>query len=359
MASPAALKEWGKDYQFHQVGTGPFRFVEYVPNDHLTLARNENYNWGPSIYDHPGPAYLDEIEFRFFTDPAGRALALEAGDADVMGEVPPLDAARLRQDSDFVVMPIAIPGQPLGLMLNTRRPPLDEVRVRQALLFATDRTTITQALFGGESPPATGPLTAATFGYDPSLVDRYPYNPDEARALLREAGWDDSDGDGILDQGNQPLVLNAVLMTWGSVPEVAQLVHSQWAEVGVALRSETLVYPAALEAAREGEYHIIPQSFSASDPDLLRIYYHSEEPFNWSKISDSALDGLLDEARSISDPAQRAELYAEAQQRIMELALLVPIRDPINLNAASSRVRGLHFDAHGWFPLLHDVYLQE
>jgi len=359
MASPAALADWGKDYQFHQVGTGPFRFAEYVPNDHMTLVRNENYNWGPSIYDHPGPAYLDEIEFRFFTDPAGRALALEAGDADVMGELPPLDAARLRQDSDFVIMPTAIPGQPLGLMLNTQRSPLDDVRVRQALLFATDRTTIAQALFAGESPPATGPLTAATFGYDPSLRERYPYNPDEARALLREAGWADSDGDGTLDQDSQPLILNAVLMTWGSVPEVAQLVQSQWLEVGVALRSETLTYPAALEAAREGEYHIIPQNFSGSDPDLLRTYYRSGEPFNWSKISDTALDDLLDKARSVSDPAQRAELYAQAQQRIMELALLVPIRDPINLNAASLRVRGLRFDAHGWFPLLHDVHLQE
>jgi peptide/nickel transport system substrate-binding protein len=358
MASPAALKKWGMDYQFHQVGTGPFEFVEYVPNDHLTLIRNDDYNWGSSIYNHRGPAYLDEIEFRFFTDPAGRALALEAGDAEVMGELLPLDAARLRQDSRFGVLPISIPGQPLGLMLNTQRPPLDDIRVRQALLFATDRTAITQAIFGGESPPATGPLTAATFAYDPSLAERYPYNPDEALALLEEAGWTDSDGDGILEQDGDLLVLDAVLMTWGSVPEVAQLVQSQWAKIGIGLRSETLTYPAALKAAREGEYHIIPQNFSASDPDLLRTYYHSGELFNWSKMSDATLDDVLDQARSISDPAQRVELYTQAQQRIMELALLVPIRDPINLNAANRRVQGLRFDAHGWFPLLYDVHLQ-
>ncbi len=358
MASPAALAEWGADYQFHQVGTGPFKFVEYVPNDHLTLVRNDDYNWGPALYDHPGPAYLDEIEFRFFTDPAGRALALEAGDADVMGELPPLDAARLRQDERFAVIPIAIPGQSLGLMLNTQRPPLDDVRVRQALLFATDRSTIAQAIFGGESPVATGPLTAATFGYDPSLAERYPHNPNEAAALLEEAGWTDSDGDGVRDRGGQPLALDAVLMTWGSVPEVAQLLASQWAEVGVTLNTQTFTYPAALEAAREGMYHLIPQNFSGSDPDLLWVYYHSGVPFNWSKVSDPTLDGLLEEARSTSDLAQRAELYAQAQQRIMELALLVPIRDPVNLNAASARVQGLRFDAHGWFPLLHDVYLE-
>ena len=374
MASPAALKEWGSDYQFHQVGTGPFKFVEYVPNDHLTLVRNNDYNWGPTIYDHPGPAYLDEVEFRFFTDPAGRALALEAGDADVMGELPALDAANLRQDSRFVVIPIAIPGQPLGLMLNSERPPLDDVRVRQALLFATDRNTIVQAIFGGEmaylnrhlwiifggeSPPAAGPLTSVTFGYDPSLTGRYPYNPDEAAALLKEAGWTDLDGDGIREKDGQPLSLDAVLMTWGSVPEVAQLVQPQWAEVGIALRTQTLTYPAALAVAREGEYHIIPQNFSGSDPDLLWTFYYSGEPFNWSRVSDSELEDVLDEARGRFDSAQCAELYSQAQQRVMELALLVPIRDPVNLNAASTRVQGLRFDAHGWYPLLHDVYLSD
>jgi peptide/nickel transport system substrate-binding protein len=359
MASPTALTKWGPDYQFHQVGTGPFKFVEYVPNDHLTLVRNDEYNWAPAIYDHPGPAYLDEIEFRFFTDVAGRALALEAGDADVMGELPPLDASRLRQNSRFNIMPLAIPGQPLGLMLNTQQPPLDEIRVRQALLFATDRNTISQTIFGGESPPAAGPLTEVTFGYDPTLADRYPYNPDEALALLEEAGWTDTDGDGALDQNGQSLILDAVLMTWGSVPEVAQLVQSQWADIGITLRTETRTYPAALEAAREGNYHIIPQNFSGSDPDLLRTYFHSGQPFNWSKISDKTLDDLLDTAGSNSDTTTRVELYAQAQQRIMELALLVPIRDLVNLNSASARVKGIRFDAHGWFPLLHDIYLED
>jgi peptide/nickel transport system substrate-binding protein len=358
MASPAALARWGADYQFHQVGTGPFKFVEYVPNDHLTIVRNDNYNWGPTIYDHPGPAYLDEIEFRFFSDPAGRALALEAGDTDVMGELPPLDAARLRQDSRFAIVPIAIPGQPLGLILNVQQPPLDDIRVRQALLCATDRNAIVQAIFGSESPPATGPLTAATFGYDPSLAERYLYNPDQAAKLLEEAGWTDSDGNGIRERGDQPLTLEGVLMTWGSVPEVAQLVQAQWAQLGIKLNTETLTYPAALEAAREGNYHLIPQNFSDSDPDLLWVYYHSDVPFNWSKVSDATLDDLLDRGRSTADPAQRAELYMQAQQRIMELALMVPIRDPVNLNATSERVQGLHFDAHGWFPLLHDVYLR-
>ncbi len=358
MASPTALAKWGADYQSHQVGTGPFKFVDYIPNDHLTIVRNDAYRWGPAIYDHTGPAYLDEIEFRFFTEPSARALALEAGDADVMGEIPPLDAARLRQNNRFAVIPVSLPGESVGFMLNTQRPPLDDVRVRQALLFATDRAAIAQAIFGGESPVANGPLTASTFGYNPSLVGRYPYDTEEAISLLAEAGWTGSDAGGIRERNGQPLGLQAILMTWGSVPEVAQLLQSQWAKVGIDLRTETLTYPAAVEAARVGNYHLIPQNFAGSDPDLLWTYFHSGTPFNWSKVSDPALDSLLDEARSTTDPAQRVARYAQAQQRIMELALMVPIRDPVNLDAASARVKGLRYDAHGWFPLLHDVYFQ-
>jgi peptide/nickel transport system substrate-binding protein len=176
--------------------------------------------------------------------------------------------------------------------------------------------------------------------------------------LLAEAGWTGANGNGIRQRNGQTLVLQATLMTWGSVPEVAQLPQSQWAKVGIDLQTETLTYPAALEAARVGNYHLIPQNFAGSDPDLLWTYYHSGAAFNWSKVSDPALDGLLDKARGITDPTQRAALYVQAQQRIMELALLVPIRDPVNLDAAGARVKGLRFDAHGWFPLLHDVYLQ-
>lgn len=358
MASPQALARWGVDYQFHQVGTGPFRFEEYVPNDHLTIVRNDAYAWGPRIHVHPGPAYLERVVFKFFTDPAGRAIALQAGDVHVMGEIPPMDAKRLQQDARFTIIPVPIPGQSLGLILNTQRPPLDDVRVRRALLFATNREEIVQAIFGGFSPAATGPLTSATFGHVEMPATLVRFDPTEAIRLLEEAGYMDTDGDGVRERNGQPLLLDAVLMTWGSLPEVAQLLQSQWKAVGIQLQLRTLTYPAALEVARTGDYHLIPQNYAGSDPDLLHTYYHSTSSFNWSRVSDATLDDLLERARQTGDPATRAELYAEAQKRIMELVLLIPIRDPVNLNGVSARVQGLRFDAQGWFPILHDVQLQ-
>lgn len=362
MASPAAVQQWGTEYQLHQVGTGPFIFQEYVPNDHLTLVRNPDYAWAPEVYGHKGPAYLDEIEFRFFEDPAVRSLALESGDADVMGEIPPQDAVRLEGSDGFYLYQVPVPGQPLQFFLNTEKPPTDDLRVRQALLYATDRQAIVSAVFQGYSPTAYGPLTAATMGFEPAIQGTYAYDTAQAAALLEEAGWIDSDGDGIREKEGQPLILQAYLMAWGFLPEVGQMLQSQFKAVGVDLQTQIVAFPAALEAVGKGDHHLAPMTFSSSDPSVLDLTYLSSNAdggFNWSKVRDADLDRLLDEGVSTLDPNHRANLYAQAQMRIMDMALVLPIRDYVNLNAAQAKVRGLQYDRRGWFPWLYDVYLEQ
>ncbi len=356
MASPTAVQKWGSEYQLHQVGTGPFLFVEYVPGDHLLLRRNPDYAWGPPVYGHK-TAQLEEVEFRFFTDPATRSPALESGEADVMGEVPPQDAARLQGSQDFRIEAVAIPGVSLMLFMNTARPPLDDLRVRQALLFGTDRRAIISAVFRDTSPVACGPLAAVTFGYNPMICEFYLYNPDQAAALLEEAGWKDTDGDGVRDKDGQPLALDFYLMGWGYMPEVGQLIADQWSRLGVRVNSQVVSYPEALEIAKEGRHHLMPFNLSGSDPDILRRFFHSQGGFNWSKVDDPEMDGWLEEAARVSDRDRRADLYSQVQTRVMENALIIPVRDYVNLNGVNNRVQGLRFDARGWFPWLIDVTL--
>jgi peptide/nickel transport system substrate-binding protein len=361
MASPAAVQQWGSEYQLHQVGTGPFVFQEYMPNDHLILVRNPGYAWGPDVYDHDGPAYLDQIEFRFYVDPAVRALALESGEAHVMGEVPPQDALRLEGDDRFALHLVPVPGQPLQFFLNTARPPTDDLRLRQAILYAADRESIVSSVFLGYSPVAWAPLASSTMGYEPQLDGTYAHDPDRARALLDEAGWLDTDGDGIRERDGQPLTLQAYLMGWGYLPEVGQFLQAQLRAVGIDLQMQTVAYPAAVEAASQGLHHLAPMVLSSSDPSVLSLTFPSsgQPGFNWSKAEDAELAGLLTDAVRTMDLNHRAKLYSQAQIRIMDLALILPIRDYVNINAASSRVRGLQYDRRGWFPWLHDVYLQE
>jgi peptide/nickel transport system substrate-binding protein len=362
MASPTAVEKWGVEYQLHQVGTGPFMFKEYVPNDHLTLVRNPDYAWAPAVYTHSGPAYLDEIEFRFYIDPAVRALALESGEANVMGEVPPQDAKRLENNGQFTLYQVPIPGQPLQFFLNTEKPPTDDLRVRKALLYATDRQAIIDTIFQGYSPVAYGPLNASTVGFDPQIQNTYPYDPEQAVALLEQAGWTDTNGDGIREKDGQPLVLRAYLMTWGYLPEAGQMLKAQLKSIGVDLQTEVLAYPAAVEAAGRGDHNLAPMTFASTDPSVLSSTFLSSNAdggFNWSRVRDKELDQLLQEGVQILDPAQRAALYGQAQARIMDLALILPIRDYVNLDAASANVHGLRYDPRGWFPWLHDVYLEE
>jgi peptide/nickel transport system substrate-binding protein len=356
MASPAALEKWGADYQFHQVGTGPFKFVEYVPNDHLTLERNPDYAWGPSVFENEGVAQLGRVEFRFFVDPATRAPALETGEVHVMGELPPRDAARLDGRDDFALHAVPIPGQPAQFFLNTGLAPLDDLHVRQALLHATDRQAIVQTLFGDTSPTAYGPLNAASPGYNPAVQNLYPYDPDEAAVLLEAAGWGDSDGDGTRDKDGAPLQLTMALGGWGFNPDIAQLIQAQWADVGVELKAEVLPYPALLEAGRSGSHHLAGFNLSGRDPNLLWTFYHSRGGFNFSHVADETLDDLLDRAAA-TPGLKRDTAYAQIQHIIMEQALVLPVRDYVNLNVAYTQVQGLRFDAQGWFPWLIDVKL--
>jgi peptide/nickel transport system substrate-binding protein len=356
MASPAALEKWGADYQFHQVGTGPFKFVEYVPNDHLTLERNPDYAWGPSVFENEGVAQLGRVEFRFFVDPATRAPALETGEVHVMGELPPRDATRLDGSDEFALHAVPIPGQPAQFFLNTGLAPLDDLHVRQGLLHATDRQAIVQTLFGDISPAAYGPLSAASPGYNPAVQNLYPYDPDKAAALLDAAGWGDSDGDGTRDKDGAPLQLTMALGGWGFNPDMAQLIQAQWAGVGVELNAEVLPYPALLEAGRSGSHHLAGFNLSGRDPNLLWTFYHSQGGFNFSHVNDGTLDTLLDQATTATGPGRDA-LYSQIQRSVMEQALVLPVRDYVNLNVAHTNVQGLYFDAQGWFPWLIDVKL--
>ncbi len=354
MASPTAVQKWGQEYQVHQVGTGPFVFAEYVPSGYILLRRNPDYDWAPSVYQHK-KAQLEEVEFRFFTDPATRSPALESGEADVMGEVPPQDAVRLRDNPDFRIEAVAIPGSSLMFFMNTTRPPLDDLRVRQALLYGTDRQAIISTVFRDTSPVACGPLAAVTFGYDPAVCQYYPYDPARAAALLEEAGWQDTNGDGVREKDGQPLTLDLYLMSWGYLPSIGELLMSQWTQLGIQVNAQTVRYPEALKIGREGTHHLMPFQSSGSDPDVLRQFFHSQGSFNWSRVNDPEMDGWLTEGMRVSGRDSRAALYSQVQHRVMEQALVIPIRDYVNLNGVNNRVQGLRFDARGWFPWLIDV----
>lgn len=354
MASPAALAAvTAERYQFNQVGSGPYIFVEYVPGERIVIRRNPNYAWGPAFYRPPAIEPIDEVEFRFFTDASTRALALEAGDAQVVGEVLPTDARALVSENDLRLQQVGIPGQPLQFLVNTTRFPTGSREVRQALLYGTNREAIVATVFQRFSPVAWGPVSATTPFYYAALRGMYAHDTTQAQALLTTAGFADADSNGYLDADDSDLTVRIIAPPWGQIREVVQLIEDQWRLIGI--RAE--IVPVAtrgelFEQVSTGEFNLVAWYEFGADPVFLNQYFMTGGALNWTGYANQALDGLLVQAAQTVDANARAALYAQAQELIMQEALVLPIRDYVNLNGVRGEVQNLAFDRYGWYPLL-------
>ena len=276
IASPKALSEYSLSrYQFHQVGTGPFLFDEYVPGDRIVLKRNPDYWGGPSFYQAVTDNSIDEIEFHFFSDPSTRTLAITNNEAQIMGEILPIDARGLTGNSSVKLFPVNVPGQPLQFIMNTKRFPTDNLQVRQAILYGTNRNTIIDAIFQRFSPVAWGPLSASTLYYARDLNGAYASDITQAQALLTSSGYSDSNHDGIMDIGGVNLEVTVIVPPWGLIPEVAQLLQDQWRTIGISAKLQPVPTLSALqEQVNSGEYNLVAFYSFGLDPSSLKQLFH-------------------------------------------------------------------------------------
>ncbi|MCC6944770.1 MAG: hypothetical protein IT335_09350 [Thermomicrobiales bacterium] len=169
--SPTAVQADREAFLRNPVGTGFMKFVEWVPNSHITLTRNDDYDWASPVFAHTGPVYLDKITFRFYLDNSTRLAALEAGDANLvqgplLNEIP-----RLNESSDFSTNVPMNPGLPSVAFCDTTKAPTDDLAVRQALNIALDRELIVQIGMFGQALPAYGPLWESTPYYSAAVEE--------------------------------------------------------------------------------------------------------------------------------------------------------------------------------------------
>ncbi|MBC8097921.1 MAG: hypothetical protein H7Y11_00630, partial [Armatimonadetes bacterium] len=360
IASPTALAQYSPErYQFHQVGTGPYTLVEFIPDTKLVLRRNPAYQWGPSFYQSADATMIDEIEYRFFTDRATRFDGLESGSAQIMGELPAVTARSLTGSSQFQLIPAAIAGQPLQFLINTRKAPTDSLAFRQAMLYATNRAAIADAVYQGFSPVAWGPLTSNTQFYSAEMNGLYAYDFEAAAQLLAGLGYTDADENGYLDAADGgDLEVKMIMPPWSDIPQVAQLMQDQWRTLKLKL---TLVpvpdFPTLISTVNSGDYHLVAFNTYGVDPAFLNAFFVTGGSRNWTGFSDPALDRILTDAVRLIEPGTRTALYAEAQRIIMDNALILPIRETVNLNASANTIQGLTYDSYGWFPLMLNVRL--
>lgn len=229
------------------IGTGPFKLKEWIPGDILTFTRNEDY-W------EEGRPYLDEVSFKPFDDLEALVTALETGIIDAAIAVPPKDYQRLLDAG------IAVEFGQGGLLYSiTVNPPdpdqpegaLSDKRVRQAVCWSIDRDAIVdQALFGVGGATVV-PFPNYSVAYFEELADHYSFDLDKAAALLDEAGWVDSDGDGVRDKDGVKLVLNTItIQAFPETTDIGTILEADMATIGVEIDVEPL------DSATYGPRHI-------------------------------------------------------------------------------------------------------
>lgn len=361
IVSPAGVAKVGdQDFGRNPVGSGPFRFVEWIPNDRIVVERYAAYAWGSPLFRHQGPAFLDRVVFRIIPEPSTRVSALESGEVQLTTAVSAQDFQRLAHDPRFKPIVGLSPGSPYNWAINVTKAPTDDLAVRQAMQYGINRPVIARIAYGafqavGAYRPAFTMLSPVTWGYDKSS-EIYSYDPAKAKALLDAAGWKPGP-DAIRRKGEQRLTV--VFNAWEhGIPE---LVQAELRAIGFEVKVGIFDALTVNENQRKGQSNLSPLPGARTDPDVLSAFLHSRNVggggFNFSFVKDPTLDKLLDDGAVEVNPARRKQIYADALRYAMEKSYMLPITTRDNVSLESAKVQDLRFDATGFFPWLYDTWL--
>jgi peptide/nickel transport system substrate-binding protein len=348
IVSPQAVMTTRKNFAQTPVGTGPFKFVGWDHNVRISLTANPDY-WD-------GAPALSQLIFRPLADEQTRITEFLSGGVDVIFDVPPDNIDQVQNT------PAAVFAQQPGphvwwVTLNTTRPPFDNVLVRQAVNYAVNKDALTQDILKGTGTPAVGPIPPAiTWAYT-DQVQQYPYNPDQARALLQQSGvlmpinltfWVTESGSGMQSPKTMGTAIQADL---AAVGVNAQIQTFEW---GAYLNK----YGAGLGA--DAQLAELSWMFDSGDPAHMlpnNLYGPSCSPtgFNGGCYQNSQVDGLMDQALTITDRDQRGGIYRQIQQLVAADAPWIFVDNQIQNMAMTSRVHGLNLHPSFYMTYLNQI----
>jgi peptide/nickel transport system substrate-binding protein len=359
IVSATAVRKLGDDsFARDPVGSGPFKFVEWIPRVRIVLERNDEYRWAPSAFKHQGPALIKRLVIRIIPDASTRVNALERREIDVAARLPPIDVKRFKASRDFDVIAGDIAGFPVSYLFNTASPPTDDARVRQAFIQAVDRPTLVEQTFFGTRKPAYGPIAPTTIGYWPGVEKLYPYDPTKARQLLDQAGWKVG-SDGIRSKDGRSLDVSFPVLL---ETELAVGIQAAVKDVGIRLNLETVTKTKQDELILSSAYNVLVLSWVSVDPSVLNIPFRCANipspgkfKFNWARFCSRELDHMLDGADTATDAEQRKAVLINIQNYIMQHTLIFPIHVEAQTIGFHRSVRNLKFAPGFWYIFFYDA----
>ena len=358
MMSPAAVERLGDDVSWNPVGTGPYRFVSFTPGQSVVLEKNPDYAWAPDFMSRTEP-YFDTITFRFIEEDATRAAALERGEIDMALYLDAFDWLDFEANPNFETHGYERLGYPpAGLFINVMKSPTDDVRVRQALVHATDSQLLRDVIFEGIYNPSGGVMSTFSFGYDATAGEMYPYDPERAGELLDEAGWTLNSATGYRERDGERLTIE--YLTLSGVASQAEVLEAEWRRQGIQVNVLVQDNPAQQGTAQEGLHNVVWSQWGGVDPSALQGRYGCENiggGWNFAHYCNDRVTEIFELARAETDQDVRAELFSELQHILMGDATIVPLYNVMILVAANEGIDGWNpSDATGWFGYLLNFY---
>jgi peptide/nickel transport system substrate-binding protein len=352
------------------IGSGAFIVDHWDRGEEIVLVRNDDYTSWPANAEHTGPAYVDQIDWRFVPDATTRVAALQASEVDAIYDVPAIQWQTL-DDSGYQLEKYVTPGRPQQLSFNTQIGPFTDERVRQAFAYSLDRRTAVETIGRGVIPyEGNGAVSQTTPGYSQAAADRYDYDPEQANALLDEAGWTERDADGFRVKDGERLTVvlpygaGSIINADGAA--ILQGVKEQASQVGF----DVTLIPVPLSELFAGAYSTPEERdinvgyWTAVTAGILYINWRpsTEESPNYSNgafYDDDTLAQIILDANSAADLDEQNALYIEAQDYIAERALAIGLYDRLSTLAVDTHLNGVWQEHAQGGPTFYDAYFTE
>jgi peptide/nickel transport system substrate-binding protein len=322
------------------VGTGPYKFVEWKTGEKIVLEANKDY--------FEGRPYIDHYIYRIIPDTATQFLELKAGGIDSMG-LNPMQYLKQTDTPEFNEQYNKYRYLSFGytyLGYNLLNQKFADKRVRQALAYAIDKQEIIDGVLMGLGKIATGPYKPGTWYYNPN-VKQYPHDPQKAKQLLAEAGWLDSDNDGILDKNGQPFQFTIITNQGNDLrKKTAEIIQQRLRTVGIKVKIRIIEWAAFLkEFVDKKKFDAVILGWSGSiDPDVYNVWHSSKtgpQEYNFISYKNAEVDELLEKGRHTFDQEERKKYYFRFQEILAEEQPYTFLYVAEALPAISARFHGI------------------
>jgi peptide/nickel transport system substrate-binding protein len=325
---PKAAAELGERFGTNPIGTGPYKFVEYVPGSHVKAEVNQDY-WG----EPPEP---QSITYRILSENATRLAALESGEVDLIDNLPPDAVERIADNPDLKVL-AGPTNRLMHVKMRGNREPLSDVRVRQAANYAIDKESIVENIFGGETAVAKSCYHPSIPCFDPQ--DPYTFDPDRAKELLSEAGY----SDGV------PILFSYTTGRYLMDKQVGEAITAMLQDVGFEVEVEAGDYSVVRPKSREGTFDAFQMGWAAAslDPDyVVAPFLPDVDNFGYAH---QELADMIQEASQVFDMDEACTMYEEIQEMIWEDAPWIFLHYVPAFFGASKDLQGFTVRSDSWY----------